>query len=756
MSSNNISVFSGPASGVSEGNARSIVPDTPAPAPEGTPTTEFYTVTEGLYPNVLSEYASFSCILTFGMLTTQELNNPENTYRKVGPQRIIARSGGSGSKQLPTAFEKEFGITTEYFIDDVEIQSVIAPTSQTRQTNANVVNFNLKEPYSMGVLLQTLAVTARDAYPERAANENTTLSYVDVPYVLCIEFVGWNDDGSYVKIPNTKRFIPLRLTGIEFTVGPEGTTYQVGAVAYNEIALMDEVQTVYQDVELRGETLADFLQIQSEEGLPSLTSILNDRQNAEKDAGNKPQPDQYVIAFPKDGESLSAQIKAAQEENQAATVNDNESSNSVTASPGITLEQIKQIVEDSGNINDIGLSKLSKDPFDTETKLMGRAQDSFEQTEDGTKFWFKGGIVVKDLLAIAFMGGMRIQEIIEDLVLMSEYGERFVTEPSDDRGLKPYFRIETDVYNLASQENEQQRQRAAKIYVYKVVPYRVSESYFNHPSSTTKGIDVLRSRIPKSYDYIYTGKNDDIINFDLNFNTSFYAGIRYDFGQLAQDNVVDRSSGQNGGQDETASRLPQGTNDTAEPSAPVQSTANANTGERGGAGNVAQSPENQIARDYTELLLNSPSDLITLDLEIWGDPYYIADSGTGNYTAKTNAEQPQSTIDESIDYQNDEPYLILNFKTPIDYNIENQSSSYGGMQFPESGGETVTQFSGIYKIHTVTNTISSNKFTQSLQLTRLRNQTGSSTGDSLAEPGNTDNVLAELFNFQAANSGLFE
>ena len=746
MSTGNISVFSGPPAVENFPSSDSNF----AVTNEDAPSLSFLPPPNIVYPNVLSEYASYSCILTFGMLTTEELNNPESTYRKVGPQRIIARSGGSGTKQVPTAFEKEFGITTEYFIDDVEIQSVIAPTSQTRQTNANVVNFNLKEPYSMGVLLQTLAVTARDAYPERAANENTTLSYVDVPYVLIMEFVGWNDDGSYVKIPNTKRFIPLRLTGIEFSVGPEGTTYQVGAVAYNEIALLDEVQTVYQDVELRGETIADFLQIQSEEGLPSLTSILNDRQNAEKDAGNKPQPDQYVIAFPKDGESLSAQINAAQEENQAATVSDNESSNSVTASPGITLEQIKQIVEDSGNINDIGLSKLSKDPFDTETRLMGRAQEVFEQTTDGTKFWFKGGVVLnQDLLAISFMGGMRIQEIIEDLVLMSEYGERFVTEPSDDQGLKPYFRIETDVYNLASQENEQQRQRAAKIYVYKVVPYRVNESYFNHPSSTTKGIDVLRSRIPKYYDYIYTGKNDDIINFDLNFNTSFYAGIRYDFGQLTQDNIVDRSSGQNGGQDETSSRLPQGTNDTAEPSAPVQSTANANTGERGGAGNVAQSPENQIARDYTELLLNSPSDLITLDLEIWGDPYYIADSGTGNYTAKTNTEQPQTTIDESIDYQNDEPYLILNFKTPIDYDIENQSSSFGEMQFPESGGETITQFSGIYKIHTVTNTISNNKFTPSLQLTRLRNQTGSGTGGYLAEPGNTDNVLAELLNFQA-------
>jgi len=703
--------------------------------------------TNSLFPNVLSSFTSYSCILTFGMLTTNELNDPDNTYRTQGPQRIIARSGGSGSKQIPTAYEKEFGITTEYFIDDVEIQSILAPNSQTRQTNATLINFKLQEPYSMGNLLQTLAVTAFDAYPERAANENSNLSYIDVPYILGVQFVGWNDDGTYVEIPNTTRWIPLRLSGIEFSVGTEGTTYDVNAYAYNEIALIDEIQTVLEDVQLRGSTIADFLQIE-QDNLSSLTGILNERQLAEKDAENRPEPDQYVIAFPKNGESLSAQITAAQEQNQGATVTDNQSNDSVTASSGVTLDQIKEIVEDPGNINEIGLSKLSTDPFDTGTRLMGRPED-VEAEIDGVTYFERGAVRVRqDLLAVTFKWGMRIQEIIEELILMSAYGEQLVNEPSDDQGRKKYFRIETDVYNQASQENERKRKRSAKIFVFKVIPYKVSEFYFNHPATITKGIDKLRALIPKSYDYIYTGKNDDIINFDLNFNHSFYAGIRYDFGQLSSDSILNRSN-----EEQVTYRAGDGNNDTSEPSPPLEGRANANNGERGPSGDVPQSPANQIARDYNDLILNSPSDLITLDLEIWGDPYYIADSGIGNYTSKSDTTQPQTTIDRTVDYQNNEPYLIINFKTPVDYDIENESSSYGQMKFPEIGGETVSQFSGIYKINLVTNNISANKFTQSLQLTRLRNQSESGGDSALAVPGNTNNLISNLVNNVQASSG---
>ena len=59
-------------------------------------------------------------------------------------------------------------------------------------------------------------------------------------------------------------------------------------------------------------------------------------------------------------------------------------------------------------------------------------------------------------------------------------------------------------------------------------------------------------------------------------------------------------------------------------------------------------------------MLDSP-DLIEVDLKIWGDPYWLTDSGVGNYTAE-QTEFINITKDGSADYPNLEIDCILNFR----------------------------------------------------------------------------------------------
>jgi len=61
------------------------------------------------------------------------------------------------------------------------------------------------------------------------------------------------------------------------------------------------------------------------------------------------------------------------------------------------------------------------------------------------------------------------------------------------------------------------------------------------------------------------------------------------------------------------------------------------------------------------------------------------------------------------------------------------------MQFPKLDGEPVKQFSGVYRVNTLTNTISGNKFTQQLNLMRLRNQTDEGGLTNLTEKGTSEN-----------------
>ena len=74
---------------------------------------------------------------------------------------VLKSGGGAGPAKTRTAFETEGAV--EYFIDDVTINTLIAPGADTKQTNATSIDFTVLEPYSMGMFLQTLNLAAKEA-----------------------------------------------------------------------------------------------------------------------------------------------------------------------------------------------------------------------------------------------------------------------------------------------------------------------------------------------------------------------------------------------------------------------------------------------------------------------------------------------------------------------------------------------------------------------------------------------------------------
>ena len=128
----------------------------------------------GKQKNILSPFSSYNYVFTLGCLTDFELNFPDLTYRFADPMITIIKSGGGkplvGSKTI-----YEINGKTEYFIDDVEIETMIAPNPATRSTNALSLSFKVQEPYSMGLFLQALQIAALSA-----GHKN----YIDAPFRL--------------------------------------------------------------------------------------------------------------------------------------------------------------------------------------------------------------------------------------------------------------------------------------------------------------------------------------------------------------------------------------------------------------------------------------------------------------------------------------------------------------------------------------------------------------------------------------------
>ena len=134
-------------------------------------------------------------------------------------------------------------------------------------------------------------------------------------------------------------------------------------------------------------------------------------------------------------------------------------------------------------------------------------------------------------------------------------------------------------------------------------------------------------------------------------------------------------------------------------------------------------------------MLDSPVDLIKVDLKIWGDPYWLNDSGAGNYTAE-QTEFINITKDGSMDYQSSEIDCILNFRTPFDLPNDDGFMVFEGKTIPTKA------FSGLYQCIGVQSEFSGGKFEQTLSLIRRRNQEEPKKSESPAQKTKTDKGLA--------------
>lgn len=715
----------------------------------------------GATENILKSYASYNYIVTLACLTVNEINFPDNTYRARSPQVTVLRSGGGAPGKATTAFESS-NAQLEYFIDEIEMDTVIAPTTQTRTSNATISSFTVMEPYSMGLFLQTLMI---------AANNAGHADYLKAPYALIIEFVGYDDDGRVSNSQLGRRVFPISLNKVDFDVSGGGSRYNVRAHAWNESSLSTAAQSSRTDIKVTGNTVTELLQT----GPLSLTNILNQRirEKAIADGAGAINKDEYVIMFPKE---LSSSLGLSNNDDgsgdlAAMTIQDyytrvspgNTEFSNLPPSAAADVEvnfnkyqqlfsnssvsrQIRRIAESSELLNDIGKSTI------VESMATGGAQPFGQEayTKNEKDVFISDNVQISnDFRTFQFQTGTTIEQMIEEIVILSTYGQKAATEiKPDSNGMIPWFRIHTQTFLVSDEQVRSVSGQNPRIFVYAVVPYLVHSSVFNNATQPSVGIEKRKQQAAKQYDYIYTGQNDDIIDFEINFNNAFFKAVSSGINSSGTAQTQTRDSTNNANdpnftQSEGAAGV---VSLTGNPN--VTEVANAVSTGQGGGGD-ADSPKVQVARMFNEAIVNNNVDLVTMDLTILGDPYYLADSGQGNYSSPPSGD-PAYTADGTMNYQRGEVEVNVNFRTPIDYPTKG-----GDMIFPTglSGtGDTVpvNAFGGLYKVNTVKNSLSGGKFTQVLKLIRRPNQ----TSDTGVEGSQNDNnaVTTTPANSQQAGS----
>ena len=636
--------------------------------------------------NPLELFASYTPLWTLAVLTKEQFNNPPS-YRENPSQLkniIVASAGRYESARAQTTQ----GIP-EYFINNFTMKSVIAPGEKTGNSNAFKFEWDIYEPYSMGLLLQSLQVASINAGYTNYIN--------DTPFVLRLDFQGYDELGRNYAVVKPK-FFTLKITGVKFSVNEGGSTYKMEGVPYNHQGFNDTVNTMFNDVKITAGavgTVEEALMTSQE----SLARALNNIEKKLQDANRISVPDEYVIAFPINSNDFTPNDQAKKQ--KSATVNPN-------APEEVTIKGVKTKVITDFDSNPIGKSKFGFD----QTKGGNYPMRKHGDTVDAN------GLIVRDNMTIdpkkrtfQFGQGQTLTAIINQIILSSEYAKAAMDPKNKVDGYIKWWRIDVQIELL---DLDPLTGELARKYTYRVVPYLVHESVFSNPN-TVSNYEPQTKKIVKAYDYIYTGQNVDVLKFDIQINNLFFAGINP---SPEKDSAKVNNPDQQSSSEVSAknTKTGQGPNTGAQLASggrarPMKDPKLLKRPIQGGSDQG--SAEQQVAEAFHNSFVSGASaDMVTVDLEILGDPFWIVDSGMANYFAKPNPLNEQITEDGTMNYEGNDIFIYLTFKTPSDVNTATGLYDFGKEN-------KTSPFGGIYRVVMCENMFNEGVFKQKLKCVRM-------------------------------------
>lgn len=547
----------------------------------------------------------------------------------------------------------------DFFIEDVKISHIAGLDQNNGNTNASGINFKIIEPYSMGLFFQAM---------QNGARAKNHANYLDAPYLLTLEFTGHVDaDTQSIPVPNTVRHFPIKLRLLEMRVTAQGAEYDVNAYPVNEQAFEKSKITLNTAFSLKGKDVREMLKTDPEK---SLEKNLINRSKQQKAAKLIEQEDQFEIVFPEADEIAYASMG-------------------------------------------FDLYKKNDPPFGEDDLVY----------ENGV--YKRGNLSIDPKVSeFRFAQGTDIINVINQVILMSDYGIKALNNITPD-GFVNWWRVEIDVEYITSNANLSTTGTKPKKYIYRIVKYKADSSHFLPPNSKRKGTELDKQAVAKEYNYIYTGKNIDVLDFDISFKAGFYTTIHADGNQnnleKAQ-NTADSAAVQPNKHTETGASVQTDKGGNAVGPTPTSQSASGYSTRTSNLGGGSNEDEASIASRQFHDAITAGVDMVNLSMTILGDPYYLSDTGMGNYHATATG---YINNDGAMPLDKGEIHVIVNFKTPADFDTDTGLYDFGTTT-------TVAQFSGLYRVLKGESFFQKGKFTQTLALIRLRNQDSPEGAGTLA------------------------
>jgi hypothetical protein len=607
-------------------------------------------------PNPLEDFATYNYLFTMACATPAEVNSAG--YRKKLTNVIFSSAGRFGGQRAETAYG-----TPELFVDNVEFKCFVTPTPPSGNTAQIKINFEIFEPYSLGLFLQSCQAAALDAGYK---------SYMDnAPYVIKLEFLGQKSTNEFGSVG--PYFFLVRLKNVQFTVNEAGSKYRVETFPYNHQLFNASVNTTFNDISLVGKNAYESLVDNPEKSL--ITQLTLRELQLVKDK-KKNLPDYYAIDF---------------------------------------------VDCDWGGPNPFGDAKggdLEFSPTSSGGTEVFKRQGDVVST-DGKVVRGKVTINPKEK-TLQFSAGTSITDVINSTILSTKAARTNATDPTkfDDKGYIIWWRLDVDIQLL---EYDESTKDYNKVITFRVVPYKIHHTVYPGPEAKAQGVQELKKDITKVYNYIFTGKNTDVLKFDIDIKNLFFTATdpnkQEDSGTQSNPGVSSSVSSET-----ERAEAPEG-----QSSSSVGGNANSikpsikvgNLPFKAGSGQL--DTKQKIANEFYVNAITKNKDMINLNIELLGDPFWLPEAGQGNYHPRGNGTQVANGV---MNYENRDIYVEVIFRTPIDVR-----GADGLLAFQD--GEEKSPFSGLYKVTEVEHRFSGGLYKCTLKGPRMPAQDVVGGGDLL-------------------------
>lgn len=683
--------------------------------------------------NPLHDYESYTYCISLHMLDPNDYNsligqdNPVYT-----PKNVLVSSAG----RYGASFIRNSNWREDFYFEELKFTTVINPTTRNRNNNLYEIDFTLIEPLGFTLINRLLATAAE-------INGNNPGSYIGMPYILQIDFFGTKND-EQVNSDNTltsgpikgmTKTIPIKLTMVKSKVSQRGTEYQINAVPFNHQAFSQLYVSLPHSTTVTGKTILDIFG----GGLDDNTLDLNFIQkNTEYQAVSREQRElrqraNSITITDEESQALLTRASALQEriQNEFATFGitgfcdalnawfQEQKKQGIIGSVSTVQVLFDQKIAQNGKLfSTAGPVNAASTPTSGSSTV---AKKNDLQAASNTAARNKGQIVF-DGATINIPAGTTIDRLIDWAVRNSKYiGDQIadnamatkVRSGADPNTLElvntwiDWYKIVPKIQVLTFDPLQNRYTFAITFFV---KSYKLSGKYPYAPKGRVPGY-------VKQYDYIFTGKNNDVIDVQLDFNALYLVELT-----AAQSKSRTTQTGSalsvgrniNGDSSDYQPPLnPPGSDNAFLVQTGVVADNNA-TFIRPGAETPLSVKAGDLARSITP---GARGDLINLDLRIIGDPHFIKqdDVFAGQNLNTIQQQFIRNDIFQSLWMDGGELYVLINFASPEDYDESLGIAPVNSV----ANKYRYSEFSGVYKIVKVYNVFRNGKFEQSLNLAKL-------------------------------------